>query len=84
MIKALERRSALAFVVLIGLVSLFADMTYEGARSIAGPYLAVLGANAFTVGIVAGAGELIGYAFRLASGYLSDRTRSTRWESVGD
>lgn len=62
------------FVVLIGVVSLFADMTYEGARSITGPWLAVLGASATTVGIVAGFGELIGYVLRLASGYWADRT----------
>jgi MFS family permease len=49
-------------------------MTYEGARSITGPYLAILGASATAVGFVAGFGELIGYAVRLASGYLSDRT----------
>jgi MFS family permease len=68
------RRSALRFVVLIGVVSLFADMTYEGARSIAGPFLATLGANGTVVGVVAGLGELIGYALRLLSGHLSDRT----------
>jgi MFS family permease len=56
-------------------VSLFADATYEGARSITGPYLGVLGATATAVGIVAGLGELLGYALRLASGYLADRTR---------
>lgn len=55
------RRSALRFVVLVGVVSLFADATYEGARSIAGPFLATLGANGTVVGIVAGLGELIGY-----------------------
>ena len=66
--------SALRFVVLIGIVSLFADMTYEGARSITGPYLAVLGASGTIVGIVAGFGELVGYGLRLLSGYLSDRT----------
>jgi MFS family permease len=66
--------TAIAFVVLLGMVSLFADMTYEGARSITGPYLAVLGASATVVGIVAGFGELVGYALRLAAGYLSDRT----------
>jgi MFS family permease len=49
-------------------------MTYEGARSITGPYLAILGASATAVGIVAGFGELIGYALRLVSGYISDRT----------
>src|SRR2546428_3109208 len=70
----LTRGTALTFVILLGVVSLFADMTYEAARGIAGPYLAVLGASATVVGIVAGFGELIGYVLRLASGYLSDRT----------
>ena len=67
-------RTALRFVVLIGIVSLFADMTYEGARSINGPYLAILGASGVTVGIVSGLGELIGYTLRLLSGFLSDKT----------
>lgn len=67
-------RTALRFVILIGIVSLFADMTYEGARSINGPYLAILGASGIAVGIVSGLGELIGYTLRLLSGFLSDRT----------
>jgi len=67
-------QTALRFVVLLGIVSLMADMTYEGARSITGPYLLLLGASATTVGIVAGFGELIGYGLRLVSGYISDRT----------
>ncbi|HEY7491161.1 MAG TPA: MFS transporter [Candidatus Tectomicrobia bacterium] len=71
---SLTRHTALAFVILLGVVSLFADMTYEGARSITGPYLAMLGASATVVGIVAGFGELVGYGLRLAAGYLSDRT----------
>jgi MFS family permease len=50
-------------------------MTYEGARGITGPFMATLGASASAVGIVAGLGELIGYALRLVSGYLADRTR---------
>ncbi len=62
------------FVVLIGIVSLFADMAYEGARSITGPFLALLGASGAVVGVVAGLGELVGYGLRLASGYLADRT----------
>lgn len=70
----ISKESALKFIVLMGVVSLFADMTYEGARSITGPYLAVLGASGTTVGIVAGFGEFIGYGLRLVSGYISDRT----------
>lgn len=65
---------ALRLVVLFGVVSMFADMTYEGARSITGPFLAILGASGTAVGIVAGFGELVGYGVRLISGYLSDRT----------
>ncbi|MHB8618416.1 MAG: MFS transporter [Chloroflexota bacterium] len=65
---------ALRFVILIGVVSFFADMTYEGSRSITGPYLAVLGASATVVGFVAGFGELVGYGLRLVSGRMSDKT----------
>ncbi len=68
-------RRAMRFVILLGLVSLFADMTYEGARSITGPFLALLGASGAAVGFIAGLGELVGYGLRLASGYLADRTR---------
>ena len=70
----LNRRHAVRFIVFLGVVSLFGDMTYEGARSITGPYLAMLGASATIVGVVSGFGELIGYAARLGSGWLSDRT----------
>jgi len=71
----ISKPAAIKFVVLIGAVSLFSDFTYEGARSITGPFLAVLGASATVVGVVAGFGELIGYALRLASGYFADKTR---------
>ena len=70
----LLQKNAFPFIILLGLVSLFADMTYEGARSITGPYLAVLGANAAIVGFVSGLGELAGYVIRMMSGYLADRT----------
>lgn len=70
----LLKRKALILVVMLGLVSLFGDMTYEGARSITGPFLAVLGANALVVGFVAGLGEFLGYSLRLLSGYITDRT----------
>ena len=73
-LKQEHQRLALSFVLLLGLVSLFADMTYESARSITGPYLAILGASATAVGFIAGLGELIGYGLRLVSGIISDRT----------
>ncbi|MBI5571242.1 MAG: MFS transporter [Desulfomonile tiedjei] len=67
--------TATKFVILIGVVSLFSDLTYEGARSVTGPFLATLGASGTVVGLVAGLGELIGYSLRLASGYFADRTQ---------
>ncbi len=55
-------------------MSFFADFTYEGSRSIIGPYLATLGAGAIAVSVITGFGELLGYGLRLVSGRLSDRT----------
>ena len=68
------KNRALHFVLVIGMVSFFADFAYEGARSITGPYLAILGASATLVGVIAGLGELLGYGLRLVSGPLSERT----------
>src|SRR5581483_7677853 len=59
---------------LVWAMSFFADFTYEGSRSIVGPYLALLGASAAAVGIVTGFGELLGYGLRVVSGRMSDRT----------
>lgn len=67
--------SGLRFVLLFGIVNLFADMTYEGARSITGPFLASLGASGFIVGSITGFGEFLGYALRLVSGRWADRSR---------
>ncbi len=69
-----KKSAALKFVLTIGVLSFFADFTYEGARSIYGPFLALLAANAATVSIVTGFGELVGYGFRLVSGRWADRT----------
>lgn len=69
------KNRAFKFVILIGVVSFFADFVYEGARSVNGPYLAILGASATLVGIIAGLGELLGYGLRLVSGPFSERTR---------
>ena len=66
------RRVAVRFVPLIGILSFFADFTYEGSRSILGPYLATLQASGTVVGIVTGFGELLGYGLRLVSGRWAD------------
>ncbi|KZC22666.1 hypothetical protein RHOFW104T7_17825 [Rhodanobacter thiooxydans] len=67
-------RIAMRFVLLIGILSFFADFTYEGARSVLGPYLASLQASALVVGAVTGFGELLGYGLRFFSGRLADST----------
>src|SRR5580700_3040003 len=68
------KKLALNFVLTMGVVSLFADMTYEGMRGIAGQFLLTLGASATAVGFVAGFGELAGYGLRSITGYLADKT----------
>jgi MFS family permease len=66
--------TAFRFVLVLGIANFFADMTYEGARSVTGPFLGTLGASAAVVGFTAGLGELLGYALRSVSGVISDKT----------
>lgn len=66
---------AYLFILLLGIVSLLADVTYEGARSLLGPFLGALGASAATVSFIAGLGEFVAYALRLLFGAIADRTR---------
>ncbi|HTW64340.1 MAG TPA: MFS transporter [Bryobacteraceae bacterium] len=73
---AASGKSAIRFIVALGVISLFADVTYEGARSVNGPFLGTLGADAVVIGFVSGAGELAGYLLRLAAGVAADRTRA--------
>lgn len=68
------RSSALKFILLVGIVNLFADFTYEGARSIIGPFLGSLGASALALNLTVGLGEFVGYALRSVSGYIADKT----------
>ncbi len=63
------------FIILFGIVSLFSDMTHEGASSIRGAYLSLLGASAGTIGFISGLGELIGYSMRYVFGKITDRTK---------
>ena len=74
-IMKIVKKTPWAFIILIGIVSLFSDMTHEGARSITGQFLGMLGASGAVVGFVAGFGELMGYAIRLFSGILADKTK---------
>jgi MFS family permease len=72
-VQDLAPAGAWRFIILLGVISLFSDITYEGARSISGPFLGELKASALVVGVVAGLGEFLGYTLRLGSGYLADR-----------
>jgi hypothetical protein len=65
---------AFRFVFTLGVVNLFADLTYEGGASINGPFMASLGTSAAAISIVAGAGEFLGYALRSLFGWVSDKT----------
>ncbi len=65
----------MAFILLFGIVSLFSDMTHEGASSIRGAYLSLLGASAGTIGFISGLGELVGYSMRYVFGRLTDKTK---------
>lgn len=67
--------TAMAFILLFGIVSLFSDMTHEGASSIRGAYLSLLRASAATIGFVSGLGELVGYSMRYVFGKLTDKTK---------
>jgi len=71
-----RRRTAIGFIVCLGIVSLFADMTYEGAHSAIGPYLQELGANVFWIGLITGFGEMLGASLRFFSGRMADRTHA--------
>src|SRR5213080_4524530 len=65
---------AFTFVLIMGFVNLFGDVTYEGGGSINGQYLGSLGASAAAIGIIAGVGEFLGYSLRSVSGYIADKT----------
>ena len=70
------KKQAFQLILFLGVISLLGDIIYEGARGVSGQYLNVLGVKAATVGIVVGLGEFLGYAFRLASGVLADKTKA--------
>ncbi|WP_247241775.1 MULTISPECIES: MFS transporter [Rhizobium] len=68
--------SALRFVLIMGVVNLFGDLTYEGGAAINGQFLAMLGASAAAISVIAGIGEFLGYALRPVAGWIADRSRA--------
>ncbi|MFA5052432.1 MAG: MFS transporter [Patescibacteria group bacterium] len=69
------RRNAIIFLILLGLISLLSDFTHEGARSIYGPFLGLIGATALIISFTSGLGEFIGQALRIVTGVIADKTR---------
>jgi len=72
----ISKRTAYVAILAMGIVSMLGDIVYESGRGITPDYLRFLGASALLVGMVSGAGEFIGYAARLVSGNLADRSRA--------
>jgi MFS family permease len=71
-----DNKKAIQLIFFFGLISLFGDIVYEGARAVNGPYLKSLAVNAAVVGLVVGIGEFAGYALRLLTGYFADKTKA--------
>lgn len=74
-LKKKEISTAMLFIILFGIVSLFSDMTHEGASSLRGAYLTLLGASSGAIGFISGLGELVGYSMRYVFGKITDKTK---------
>lgn len=72
----MDKKTAMRFIMIMGLASLFGDIVYEGGRSMTGPFMAYLGASAAAVGFISGLGEFFGYALRFVFGFAADKTKS--------
>lgn len=66
--------AAFSFVLTMGAVNLFSDMTYEAGGAMNGQFMASLGATAAVISITAGVGEFLGYSLRSVAGWAADRT----------
>jgi|ECHhosMinimDraft_1075155.scaffolds.fasta_scaffold03867_1 Major Facilitator Superfamily. len=66
-------RRYIAIIILFGIVSMLADITYEGARSVIPQYLGYLGADLAFVGFLGGMAEFSSYLLRFASGFIASR-----------
>ena len=77
--KSLTAATAFRFVLILGIANGFADLTYEGARSVTGQFLGYLGASAALIGFTAGLGELLGYTLRSFAVTSAIKRASTGW-----
>ena len=75
-VSSADQKWAIRFIICFGLVSLFADMTYEGAHGSIGPMLDDLGASVAAIAFISGLGEMVAASLRFFSGRLADRTHA--------
>ncbi len=68
-------KKVFSFLLFLGFISLLSDFTHEGARSIYGQYLGVIGISAFTISFIAGLGEFFGQSLRIFTGMIADKTK---------
>ncbi len=61
-------RRVFTLIILFGVVSLLADITYEGARGVIPKYFHVLGVLAQPVIVIGGIGDLIAHSMRVLTG----------------
>jgi MFS family permease len=54
---------------------MLSDFTHEGARSIYGTYLGLIGVSAFLISFVSGLGEFISQSLRVFTGIIADKTK---------
>jgi predicted MFS family arabinose efflux permease len=72
---ALSESPAFRFVLIMGAVNLFGDVTYEGGAALNGAFMGSLGASAAAISVTAGLGEFLGYSLRSVAGYVADRSK---------
>lgn len=72
--RKLRSASAVAVIIMFGIISMLGDIVYESARSANSQYLNLLSISASQVGLVFGIGEFLGYFLRMVSGILSDKS----------
>ena len=67
--------SSAIFIILMGIISMLSDMTHEGAKSIYGSFLGLVGASPSLISIISGLGEFIGCSLILLTGYVASKTK---------
>lgn len=66
---------AIAFIILMGFVSMLSDMTHEGAKSIYGQFLSIVGASPKTISLISGLGEFIGCSLIIVTAAIANKTK---------